>query len=253
MAIKPFVSVPSSTQFYVPPHIQTDFMNYLDTDVPNANYTFEIVEDWTLRGGVGYTPQYLRAETYPINWKSNFGNADNTVNFKTDLRVPVNKGDIAVRSDGQIRQLNWKVEKHVNDQSTQAQECNLLVTIERKVDETVDPATGYVVVETDPITEKPIPFNPIQTIVSSHPCAAYQYDGRPYYDTNINAPGIAPDVLTMLQIQWNSGTANIRIGDEFDWFVDRYRISNLDYGGIDVDHEHGVLKIHAKKVAGGSD
>lgn len=242
MAIVPFVSVPSSTQFYVPPHIQTDFMNYLDTDVPNVNFTFEIVSDWTLRGGIGYTPTYLRAEMYPINWKSNFGNADNTMNFKTDLRVPINKGDIAVREDGQIRQLNWKVEKHVNDQTTQAQECNLMITIERMMDEVVNPLTGMLVVE-----------GGYEAIVSDHPCAAYQYDSRPYYDVHINAPGVAPDVTTIFQIQWNTGTRNIRIGDEFDWFVDRYRISNIDYGGIDVSGTNGVLKLHARKVAGGSD
>lgn len=240
MSIKPFIGVPSSTQFYVPPHIQSDFENYLDTDVPNVNFTFEIVEDWTKRSEPGYEPKHLRAEMYPINWKSNFGNADNTMNFKTDLRVPINKGDIAIREDGQIRQLNWKVERHVNDQSTQAQECNLMLTAERRIDEVVDPATG-----------KQLAPAYMEKIVENHPCAIYQYDGRPQYDTNFNSPGVVADVLTIIQIQWNSATQKLRLDDQFYWYIDRYRISNLDFSGIDMNGKNGVLKIHAKKVAGG--
>lgn len=57
----------------------------------------------------------------------------------------------------------------------------------------------------------------------------------------------------MIQIQWNSATRNLRVMDEFDWFVDRYRIINLDYSGIDVEQKHGVLKIYARKVAGASE
>lgn len=240
--IRPFVGAPGTTPFYIPPTIQSDFENYLDTDVPNVNFTWEIVTDWPKRSTAGYEPVYLRAEMYPINWKSNFANADNTANFKTDLRVPVIKGDIAIREDGQIRQLNWKVEKHINDQHTQAQECNLMLTVTRRVDDEVDPTTGMLIAEAHD-----------KEIVSQHPCAAYQYDGRPYYDTGFNSPGIAPDALTMIQIQWNSATKQLRVADEFDWFVDRYRIINLDYSGIDVDQKHGVLKIHARKIAGSSE
>lgn len=137
--IKPFVGAPGTTPFYVPPTIQTDYENYLDTDVLNVTFTWEIVSDWGQRGSEGYEPVFLRAEIYPINWKSNFANADNTANFKTDLRVMVKKGDIAIREDGQIRQLNWKVERHINDQSTQAQECNMMLTVRRRIDDVVNP------------------------------------------------------------------------------------------------------------------
>ena len=45
MARKPFVGAPSSTQFYIPPHIQSDFENYLESDIPNVNFTFELLEE----------------------------------------------------------------------------------------------------------------------------------------------------------------------------------------------------------------
>lgn len=241
MAKKPFVGAPGSTQFYIPPHIQSDFENYLETDVPNANFTFELIRDWTLRGTEGYEPIFLRAELFPINWKSNFANADHVMNFKTDLRTVVTKGDIVIRDDGQLRHLNWKVERHINDQSTQAQECNLMMTVKRRVDDKVDNKTGYLIEKASD-----------QVIISNHPCAIYQYDGRPYYDVNFNSPGVTADALTMFQIQWNSGTSQLRISDEFYWFVDRYRIINLDYSGINIGGEHGILKAHARKVVGGS-
>lgn len=239
--IKPFVGAPSSKEFYVPPEVQTDFERYLDTDIPNVNFTFEVVSDWTKRADPDYEKRFLRAEMYPINWKSNFANADYTMNFKTDLRVVVQKGDLVIREDGQIRLLNWKVERHINDQSTQAQECNLLLDIKRQMPEEVSPTTGMLVKEA---YEK--------AVATQQPCSIFQYDGRPSYDMNTNAAGIAPDAITMLQVQWNPETRAIRIGDEFDWFVDRYRIINIDYGGIDVSQTSGVLKMHAKKVAGGS-
>lgn len=240
--IKPFVGTPSATEFYVPPHIQTDFKNYLDTDVPHANFTFEVISDWPSRLLPDYKPRHIRAEMYPINWKSNFANADNTMNFKTHSFDPINKGDLVIRPDGQIRLLNWKVERHINDQSTQAQECNLMITIQRMTEDVVDNKTAMVI-------EK----GGLKTIVNNQPCAAYQYDGRPYFDTNQNSPGAFADVLTMLQMQWNSESKNLRVGDEFHWIVDRYRIINIDYSGIDIGLQNGVIRAHARKIAGGAD
>ena len=236
----PFVGTRSGTEFYIPPNIQSDFENYLDTDVPNANFTFEIISDWTLLSDPSYVKRYLRAEMYPINWKSNFANADNTMNFKTDLRDLLQKGDIVIRDDGQIRLLNWKVEKRINDQSTQAQECNHMLTIVRHMKEETD-SRGYLVKEA---------YDDV--LVDSQPCSVYQYDGRPAYEANASAPGIAPDALTMVQLQWNTGSKRVRAGDEFDWVVDRYRVINIDYSGIDISMRNGVVRLHAKKVAGAS-
>lgn len=235
----PFQGAASNMHFYVPPTVQTDFENYLDTDVPNVNFTWEIVHSWPDRSEPGYEPTYCRAEMFPINWKSNLANADNTSNFKTDLRVPIQKGDIAIREDGNIRQLNWKVEKKINEQSTQGQECNLMLTVKRMGEETVDPDTGILTKEAEEVT-----------VVSEHPCAIYQYDGRPEYAVGPNTPGAVPDVLSIIQIQWNSATQDLRIGDEFEWVADTHRIINLDYSGIDISGDNGILRIHTRKVAG---
>lgn len=39
--IEPFEGRASRKRFHVPYTIETDFVKYLNTDVPHANYTFE--------------------------------------------------------------------------------------------------------------------------------------------------------------------------------------------------------------------
>lgn len=33
-------------KFYIPPTLEQDFIDWLNTDVPNINYDFELVRDW---------------------------------------------------------------------------------------------------------------------------------------------------------------------------------------------------------------
>ena len=33
-------------RFYIPPTLQGDFRDWLATDVPHANYDFELIRDW---------------------------------------------------------------------------------------------------------------------------------------------------------------------------------------------------------------
>ena len=57
-------------KFYIPPKLEQDFKDWLNTDVPHANYTFELVRNWYARDQDGYNPVYLRALYFSINWKS---------------------------------------------------------------------------------------------------------------------------------------------------------------------------------------
>ena len=89
-------------KFYIPSTLQQDFKDWLESDVPHANYTFELVRDWYARDRIDYKPVMLRALYFSINWKSKIGNSDANSNFKVSYDVPIRKGDIVIREDGPI-------------------------------------------------------------------------------------------------------------------------------------------------------
>lgn len=237
-AIKPFASAASSKTFFLPPSIQTDFESYLMDDVPQHNYTFELLRDWYAKEDEAYEPEFIRAMLFAINWKSKVGNTDANSNFRTHLRIDIRKGDIVIREDGTIYLLNWQVQRHVNNQSTQAIDCNAFLTFYREVDEELD-ERGYLITEAGH-----------KDIAPGIPCVYSEYAGRPDYSTNYNTPGITPDHLLTVQVQLNPNTGNIRIGDKFKLFHHVYHIIHLLDREVDIDRQYGIINITARRAAG---
>lgn len=120
---------------------------------------------------------------FSIEWKSKVGNSDANSNFKTGYGVPIRKGDIVIREDGSIYMLNWSVQRHPNNQSTQAVDCNARLEFTRHVDERVDDR-GYLLEEAHE-----------EIIAPELPCVFSEYTGRPDYAASYNTPGIAADHL----------------------------------------------------------
>ena len=217
-------------KFYIPPGLQQDFKDWLETDVAHANYDFELIRDWYDKDADSYTPVELRALYFPINWKSKIGNSDSNANFKTSYDVLVQKGDIVIRKDNQrIYMLNWQVQHLPNNQTTQAIDCNAMITFTRYRDEEVD-GRGFLVREAyDEVIAPPIP------------CVYAEYAGRPDYAASYNTPGITVDHLLTVQVQWNSKTCNLRTGDEFDLLHSHYRIVDLVGTELNINQQQGIL------------
>ena len=225
-------------KFYIPPKLEQDFKDWLGTDVAHANYDFELIRDWYAREAEGYEPIHLRALYFSINWKSKIGNSDANSNFKTSYDVKIRKGDIVIREDGRIFMLNWTVQDMPNNQSTQAIVCNAMLSFTRHVDETVD-ERGYLLEEAhEEIIAPPIP------------CVFAEYAGRPDYAANYNSPGVSADHLLTVQVQWNDRTKLLRTSDEFELLHSRYRIVDLVGTELDINREHGILNLMARKIAG---
>ena len=123
-------------KFYIPPTIKSDFEDWLNTDVANVNYDFEIIRDWYDQAAV----KRIRATYFPIAWKSKIGNSDANSNFKTGYGWEIRKGDIVVREDGTIYMLNWQAQRNPNNQSTQAIACNARLSFARHMDEVLTTA-----------------------------------------------------------------------------------------------------------------
>ena len=61
-----------------------------------------------------------------------------STNFKVAKKDIIRKGDMVVREDGVIYILNWNVQNHPNNWSTQSTECNAMVEFTRWVEDETD-------------------------------------------------------------------------------------------------------------------
>ena len=236
--IKPVVEQ-SRKDFRPPTTIEDDFRRLLAHDVPNTNYTFELVHDWYEAQKDGYSPIMIRAQQTPIDWKSKIGNSDMATNFKVTHDIEIFKGDIVIREDGKIYMLNWNIQDHPNNQATQNCECNGYVSFKRHAHEVTDDL-GYVILpERDEEIAPPIPV--IHT----------EYAGRPDYMPSQWTPGVNADHLITVQVQYNRQTKNIRIDDTFEMDNYTYRIINIAFAEVHINNDYGILDLNCKRVAGG--
>lgn len=199
------------------------------------------MRDWFDLQREGYEPVYIRAQQTPIDWKSKIGNSDMAVNFKVTHDIPIHKGDMVIREDGTVYLLNWNVQNHANNQATQSAECNATVEFTRMFQDEVD-NRGYL-----------IEAGGRKIVVPSIPVIHVEYAGRPDYSSATGQPGMTPDHLITVYVQWNPTTKRIFLDDEFRIGVFAYRVINISIAEVNIDKDYGVLTINAKRVAGGDD
>lgn len=238
-SLAPYRPSDSSMRFYVPSVLESDYQNFLLTDVPGVNYTFEVVRNWYDRDTTEYKPEFIRASYFAIDWKSKIGNSDMGSNFYTNTTVDIKKGDIVIREDGEVYLLDWKVQRGPNVQKTQAKDCNVMLEIYRDIPAKVD-SRGYVSEEAR-----------MECLVPPIPCVWTTHAGRPDYTISYNTPGLHADNLFDGWVQWNPITQLIQIGDTFVWGHESFRIVNLHLSEVDTDGEFGLLNLNARRVAGG--
>ncbi len=51
----------SELSFYYPPTLQDDYAQFLNTDIPHATYTFELIPDWYKKSEPDYESTFVRA------------------------------------------------------------------------------------------------------------------------------------------------------------------------------------------------
>lgn len=227
--------------FYVPPTLAADFDKFLNTNVPNQVGDFELIPDWYSQFEPGYQRNIIRGEIYPDSTKSRYENTDNNMNFRASVTSGIKKGDMLIeQSTGTIYVLDWEVALETNNAPSRALRCNTNLTITRYMSEETDDR-GFLLHEAGE-----------RTIVDHIPCNAFRYDGRPEFSAISGTPGITPNALTILTVQYNSQTDDIRTGDKFVWGYETYRIVDIDLFGLSRNGTSGTLRIQAKKEAGGT-
>lgn len=198
-----------------------------------------MVRDWYERGKAGYEPVFVRASYFSIDWKSKIGNSDMGSNFFVNTQADLKKGDIVIREDGIVYMIDWKVQRKVNVQNTQAKDCNVRMAVYRQIPSETDDL-GFVISEGGNVC-----------VVPEIPCIWTPHSSRPEYTVVYNTPGLNPDNLFVGWVQWNETTKNIKVGDTFVWGEDTLVIVGKNIAEVDVDGEYGQINLAARKKPGG--
>lgn len=236
---RPYNAQPSTRRFYVPMTLESDFDSFLENDIPGSVGDFVLLRNWYDQFEEGYEESTIRGEIYPDATKSRYTNTDNNLNFRASRSSGIRKGDMIIDDEGTVFLFDWDISPEPNNRATRALRCNTRLTFKRIFDDEVD-IDGYLIREGGP-----------RVIVDSIPVNAYRYDGRPEYAIRSGTPGVAPDALTLMSVQYNPRTDDLRIDDEFEWGYETYRIVDISLAGVNLDRGHGVMKLQTMKKAGG--
>lgn len=250
----PYVPTGTSKRFRVPRTLAADFDAFLSQDIPNTNMDFEILKCWYDKFKDGYTPSYMRGEVYPDSTKSRYENTDNHLNLRCSVNSGIRQGDMLIEPDGTIYVLDWNVHLQSNNAPSRMLRCNFNFEVKRYEELQTDDE-GYVIDDLGYVVsgEQYSVGAPESTkiIVPSIPANAYRYDGRPEYVSVSNAPGTIAGALTLISVQYNDYTKEVKIGDKFNWGGNTHEIVDIDGVDVDITGTYGVLKFQAKRAAGG--
>ena len=250
----PYVPTGTSKRFRVPRTLAADFTAFLNQDIPNTVMDFTILKDWYDQFKEEYEPITIRGEIYPDSTKSRYENTDNNMNFRADVASGIRKGDMLIEPDGTIYVLDWEVHLQSNNAPSRAVRCNMILTVFRHKDAEVDDE-GYLIdsegyaIHGNHFAQGVPEYKEI--VVDQLPANAYRYDGRPEYSAISGTPGVSPNALTLLTVQLNPKTENIREGDLFIWGPETYEIVDINRVGTDMYDNAGTLKLQARKADGG--
>ena len=200
---------------------------------------FVIHKDWFAQFAEDYEEQTIRCEIYPDSTKSRYTNMDNYMNIRADVDSGIRKGDMLVDPQGVIYLLNWEVALQSNNAPSRALRCNMHLTVYRHQEEVVDEYGFEIEPEQDVVLVDRLPAN------------AYRYDGRPEYTAVSGTPGMTPDALTIVSIQYNDKTKAIKENDKFIWANEEYMVVDVNYTDVNEMNDSGVMIIQAKKAPGG--
>ena len=220
---------------YVPPHLAQDVEALIAANIPNSTYDFLIHHDYLSK----VEPIPARALRAQLNFKSDINNADRTTEFYAPLGVELFKGDILYFPALDIwAQVSWTVHAQVNALNTQIMLCNAWLEFERYHDEIAD-ENAMLIQEAGwaAVTGK-LPVSLSNTYM------------RVDYGKKSEMPGIIPSNLLEVKLQCNPRTLQLRIGDQFNYGPDRYKVTNIEYADTDITMTHGLLKIVGEKAAG---
>lgn len=287
-----FKQKPSRENFKPPARILTDFERLLQHDVPNVNWTFELIHNWyyvntqtdeSLRKLTVYQLKHMYEGGCRIIRIHNENESGETENIYYSLKED---GTYELTEDyepeyirAQQTSIDWKSKIGNSDMSTNfktdythevekgdyvVREDGMLfmlnwnITLHANNQATQSTECNAVIDITrefpDETDEKGmlIMEGGRRPVAAGLPINHSEYAGRPDYSGASQQAGMHPDHLITVTCQWNPTTKNIRLDDEFILGNFTYRVINISLAEVKIDQDYGVLVLNAKRVAGGS-
>ncbi len=288
----PFKEKPSREDFRPPARIHTDFTRLLAHDVPNVNWTFELVHNWYYVNT--QTAESLTALTvYQLKRLYDGGCRIIRVHEETEDDETENTY-YALNADGtyalteeyapeyiraQQTSIDWKSKIGNSDMSTNFKTdytheiqkgdyairedgmlfmLNWNITLHANNQATQSTECNAVIDITrmfpDETDDKGILIQAggRRPVAPGLPINHTEYAGRPDYSGASQQAGMHPDHLITVTCQWNQTTRKIRLDDEFILGDFTYRVMNISLAEVKIDQDYGILLLNAKRVAGGS-
>ena len=204
--------------FYVPPTMQSDYDNYLATDVPGHTYNA------TLNGG-----QAIRCAFHAD------GKAPGAKLLRVSLKTPIRCGDI-IDIEGEGAYLIPEATRQINCYACKPLRLNARIpAITRKVPRQAD-SLGHVIEEAREMA--------ICTDLLAHSTAKDSFQQQ---DIGTLVPG---EPLFLLPL--NEDTRTICRGDEFALDGESYSIYQVNFDRCDPARTHGIITLCCRRKAGES-
>lgn len=287
-----FKQKPSRENFKPPARILTDFERLLQHDVPNVNWTFELIHNWyyvntqtdeSLRKLTVYKLKHMYeggCRIIRIHHENESGETENIYySLKEDGTYELTEDYEPEYIRAQQTSIDWKSKIGNSDMSTNfktdythevekgdyvVREDGMLfmlnwnITLHTNNQATQSTECNAVIDITrefpDETDEKGILImeGGRRPVAAGLPINHSEYAGRPDYSGESQQAGMHPDHLITVTCQWNPTTKNIRLDDEFILGNFTYRVINISLAEVKIDQDYGVLVLNAKRVAGGS-
>lgn len=288
----PFKRKPSKENFQPPSRILSDFERLLKHEVPNVNWTFELVHNWYYVST--QTDESLQKLTV-FQLKKMYEGGCRIIRIHTeDETGETTNTYYALAEDGtyaltteyepeyiraQQTSIDWKSKIGNSDMSTNFKTdythniekgdyviredgmlymLNWNITLHANNQATQSTECNAIVDITrefpDETDEKGMLISEggRRPVAAGLPVNHTEYAGRPDYSGASMQAGIHPDHLITVTCQWNPTTRKIRLDDEFVLGDFTYRVMNISLAEVQIDKDYGVLVLNAKRVAGGS-
>lgn len=287
----PFKQKPSRENFKPPARILTDFERLLQHNVPNVNWTFELVHNWYY---VNTQTDESLANLTNYQLRKMYGDGCRIIRIHHETSEGTENVYYALSADGtyaetdeyepeyiraQQTSIDWKSKIGNSDMSTNFKTdythpiqkgdyairedgmlfmLNWNITLHANNQATQSTECNAIIDVTREFPDETddkgflISAGGRRPVAAGLPVNHAEYAGRPDYSGASMQAGMHPDHLITVTCQWNTATRKIRLDDEFILGDFTYRVMNISLAEVQIDKDYGILVLNAKRVAGGS-
>ena len=216
--------------FYIPATLEQDFDDMVDT------FGVACILNYNATTPTNITVTFSNKDTETV-----FSDIkDNARMLRFKLSDTIIKGDYLTDVNGVVHLVTQNPYKDINSYKTQSQMCPNVITFTRWEKEVLHNTTGDV-----------ISLAGYENIAEDIYCFVSK-SGVGTLDGGNDTIGLISKNKIVLGSQYNSETSLIKVGDEFEFMSEQYKIQNIDTTQLPDGVTIGLILVYADKLEGGS-